>query len=141
MEQTIEKIHVFIIGAFPSDLDHPLQLDFCLHDLRKEAKPKYTEKHSLGFWTSSKGLRPGYFRNFAGVIMIKKRLHPKRTWAHEMKCPLLNKVTMLIREGAGVQLNKVISHRFFFWQLEHLLVKWTPSQTQKIKKQNILILT
>ena len=49
MEQAIEKIPVFIIGAFPSDLDHPLQLDFCLRDLRKEAKSKYTEKHSLGF--------------------------------------------------------------------------------------------
>lgn len=49
MEQAIEKNPCIIIGAFPSDLTQPLQLDFGLHNLRKETKSKYIEKHNLAF--------------------------------------------------------------------------------------------
>lgn len=40
MEQAIEKIPKFILVAFPSHLNHSLQLDFSLHDLGKEVKSK-----------------------------------------------------------------------------------------------------
>lgn len=49
MEQAIEKIPIFIIVAFPSNLNQPLQLDFGFHNLRKETKSKYIGKHSLDF--------------------------------------------------------------------------------------------
>lgn len=39
---------------------------------------------------------------------------------------------MLIREEG---MNKIISHPFFFWQLEYLSVKWTHT-TQKVKNKN-----
>ena len=87
MEQAIEKNPCIITGAFPSDLTQPLQLDFGLHNLRKETKSKYIEKHNLAFWALSKGLCPDYFRKFSGVILIKKRFHLKTTYAYEKQCP------------------------------------------------------
>lgn len=40
-DKQLKKIPKFILVAFPSHLNHPLQLDFSLHDLGKEVKSKY----------------------------------------------------------------------------------------------------
>ena len=52
--------------------------------------------------------------------------------------PLVNKVAILIREGRGVQQNKV-THTIFPPAMEYLLIKQMPSQKQKIKNKEFLL--
>lgn len=69
--------------TYPCSLSLPFQLSFGLHDPGKETRWKYIGKHILGFWACFKALCTDYFRDFSGIILIKKRFYPK-SWLEDL---------------------------------------------------------